>query len=300
MTQWSIPEQVSSGDCDRAVTTMSSNNLALAETRKGSVVYATWMENFCDSEADNATNEKSQRLLWRKKTSSRNRWNRIQELVNHGEEANTPKLVALPRGSLSLVWRDGRNDLDDPSKQELYFMESDDDGTTWGKEERLTPNRVICLPNMSVSEVELQGRRQKAIHLAYEDYSSPNNRSKVHYLSKVTGDWPTSAITVSGDLSVGEGAPFVLTGPEYHDVYVTYASHSYGGHNWEAMAREVGGLGSVMDLGTWEDIERVTDDPGDVRFPTSAIQGQYIHLVWADDRYDEGEYQDSADIYPTG
>jgi hypothetical protein len=125
------------------------------------------------------------------------------------------------------------------------------------------------------------------IHVVYEDYENGSNQCRVKYQYSSDGGntWLEDPTTLAEDTGgENEGAPFIYVAND-GELYLPYASHewynmgSVNGWNWEIQSNET-------ISGRWQTEVRNTTNKHDSRMPASALDGDYLHLVWFDDRHD--------------
>ncbi len=78
-------------------------------------------------------------IYFKKSTDGGATWSSDQRLTNATGSSNEPALVLGNPGEIYLVWIDTRD-----GNSEVYFKYSEDDGTTWSEDTRLTDNPSAC------------------------------------------------------------------------------------------------------------------------------------------------------------
>jgi hypothetical protein len=166
---------------------------------------------------------------------------------------------AVSGNNVHVVWVDRT-----PGNSEIFYKRSSNNGTTWGKQKRLTRNKGWSWsPSIAVSGSN--------IHVVWQDDTSGNEEiyykrstnngvtwSKQKRLTRNAGDSRNPAIAVSGS-----------------DVHVVWYDPSPG--NYEILYKQ-----SKDNGATWGKQKRLTNEASYSAEPAIAVSGNNLHVVWVD------------------
>jgi len=170
--------------------------------------------------------------------------------------------VGVSGADIHVVWHDFRD-----GNYEIYTKRSTDHGTTWGPETRLTNDiGVSWYPSVAVSD--------STVHVVWVDLRDSGSGEIYYKRSTDHGaTWgPDTRLT-------NEPAPSYQASVAVFDsnVHVAWCDNRDG--NIEIYTKR------STDNGTsWESDTRLTYDTATSRYPSLAVSGSNVHLVWEDNR----------------
>jgi len=242
---------------------------------------------------------------------------------------NNAWCIAANGNILHVVWYDIRD-----GNYEIYYKRSTDGGTSWGADERLT-NSTAAFATSFRTSVSVSGM---VVHVVWHDLRDGN--IEIYYkrspdggvswggdtrLTSFTGQSVNPSVTVSGSV-----VHVVWREQRDGNMEIYYKQSSDGGLNWGADTRltnntansqfpSVAVSGSVVhvvwwdfrngndeiyykrstDGGvSWETDTRLTSNSAESQYPSVAVSGSVVHVVWNDDR--DGNWEIYYKRNPTG
>jgi hypothetical protein len=182
--------------------------------------------------------------------------------------------VAVSGSSVHVVWSDSRDGND-----EIYYKCSIDGGVSWGADTRLTNN-----PNSSdESSVAVSG---SVVHVVWNDTRDGNN--EIYYKRSTDGgvSWGTDT-RLTNNTSYSSYPSVAVSGSFVH---VVWLDHRDG--NDEIYYKLSNNTGV-----SWGTDTRLTNDTADSEYPSVAVSGPVVHIVWHDYRNGNTEiyYKRSTD-----
>ncbi len=171
--------------------------------------------------------------------------------------------IAASGDTVHAVWFDGRHGW---PNAEIYYRRSLDGGQNWEAETRLTNDAIYS----GYPSIALVGQ---TIHLAY--FSSENDDDNIHYMRSTDAGVTWGADTELTNNPVMQQIPAVAATAS--TVHIIYHDERHG--NWEIYY-----LRSTDGGNTWDPEMRLTDDSGWSNNAGIVVRGQYVHVVWSDDR----------------
>ena len=196
-------------------------------------------------------------------------WGEDTRLTNAINISYDPSL-AVSGSVVHVVWSDKR---DGSTKVEIYYKRSEDGGSTWGVDTRLTfADSWSESPSIAIED--------SVIHLVWYDYRN------------ATGDWDYEIYykrSTDGGLT-WESDVRLTDNPSYSGFPCVAVSGQIVNVVWEDDRDGTGYEGSVYckrsaDGGaTWGSDTRLTDDIADAWDPVIAVSGSDVHVVWHDMR----------------
>jgi hypothetical protein len=223
----------------------------------GDVIHVVWYDGY-------SVGVGNWEIYYKRSTDRGLTWSDNVNLSNNESIAYNPA-IAVSGSYVHVVWYDNRD-----GNYEEYYKRSIDGGITWDPEIRLTNNTGISMhPSISASGLN--------VHLVWFDNSDGN--FEVYYKNSIDG-----GVTWSTDVRLTNTA-----GKSYHPavgvsgsvVHVAWYDSTVG--NWEIYYKRStnGGL-------TWGADTRLTNNSAISEFPTLAVSGSIVHIVWADSRQGGG------------
>ena len=174
--------------------------------------------------------------------------------------------IAVSSDTVHVVWEDQR----DNANCEIYYKRSVDGGTTWGSDTRLTINDSISWwPSIAVLG--------NNVHVVWREKRDGNH--EIYYKRSTDGGttWPASP---AGDIRLTTNTaeswnPSVAVSGE--TVHVVWSDNRISSANYEIYYKR------SIDNGTsWGADTRLTNATGASHFPTVAVEGSNVHVVWQD------------------
>jgi Neuraminidase (sialidase) len=229
----------------------TSQNNAWCVAASGDTVHVTWSDR----------RDGNDEIYYKRSADRGVTWGPDTRLTNDTAESLS---TAIPVNGhiVHIVWFDKRD-----ANYELYYKRSDDAGTTWGPDLRLTD-----APGGSVyPAITVEGQ---AVHVAWQDERDGND-GEIYYKHSQDGgvNWsPDDRLTNDPDYS---GIPSVVA----KDNVVHIAWEDYRHQNGDIFYKRSGDGGA-----TWSADLRLTTSSADQWDPALALQGQKLYLVWMDAR----------------
>jgi hypothetical protein len=248
---------------DKGVTwgtdTRLTNNSAVSEwpalSVSGSLVYIVWYDN----------RDGNYELYFKRSTDGGTTWTADSRLTNFSGDSYNPSISAADQ-IVHVSWYDNRN-----GNNEIYHKRSTDGGISWGADTRLTNNTATSWdPAVSVSG--------SIIHIIWWDNRDGNY--EIYYKRSTDAGITWGADTrLTIDNSSSEFPSLSVSGSE---VCVTWSDNRDG--NFEIYYKR------STDAGiTWGNDIRLTNNPAISRRSFAESSGQYMHIVWGDNR--DGNYE---------
>ncbi|MCK4655260.1 MAG: hypothetical protein KAU01_12530 [Candidatus Cloacimonetes bacterium] len=186
--------------------------------------------------------------------------------------SNHAKCIAAEGDTIHVVWRDGRD-----GNKEIYYKHSNDAGTNWGADTRLTDDPASSVrPSVAVSGSN--------VHVVWYDVRDGN--AEIYYKCSIDAgvNWGTdtrlsedTVHSVDPNITVSDSNLHVVWSDyPYENIY--YKRSTNGGTTWD--------IDTVLTFdtaGSWN--------------PSVAVSGSYVHIVWCDNRDGNPQtyYKRSAD-----
>ncbi|MEI6576296.1 MAG: T9SS type A sorting domain-containing protein [Bacteroidota bacterium] len=201
-------------------------------------------------------------------------WGTDIRLTNNGSDSWNPA-VSVSGSDVHVVWYDNRD-----GNWEIYYKHSSDAGVSWGPEVRLTNNAGVSrYPCIAVSG--------SVVHVVWHDDRGGNLQ-------------PYYKRSADGGVNWGPDTPLSTNlGGSYYPCVAVSASrvhvvwYDFRDGNYELYYK------ISADGGTsWGPDTRLTYDPAYSFFPSIAVSGPVVHVVWQDMR--DGNYEIYYKRDPTG
>jgi hypothetical protein len=196
-------------------------------------------------------------IFYKRSTTNGSTWGKQKRLTHNAGGSYSPA-IAVSGSHIHVVWND-----DTTGNAEIFYKRSTTNGSTWGKQIRLTHSGTSYSPAIAVSGSN--------VHVVWFD-DTPGNyeiyykRStdygatwvKTKRLTKNAGNSYPPAIAVSGS-----------------NVHVIWYDDTPG--NWEIYYKR-----STTNGATWSKQKRLTRNAGNSSNPDITVSGSNIHVVWRD------------------
>jgi hypothetical protein len=215
----------------------------------GSVVLVVW-DDFRDGNLE---------IYCKRSTDGGVSWEADTRLTNSSDVSWVPS-ISVSGSVVHVVWNDSRD-----GNLEIYYKRSIDGGITWGADTRLTINSATSeFPSVSVSG--------SVVHVVW--YDSRDGNLEIYYKRSIDGGitWGADTrLTNNADISwytsisaFGSVVHVVWTDlRDGSDPEIYYKRSTDGGVSWEADTR-------------------LTNSAGISYFPSVAVSGSVVHVVWYD------------------
>ena len=256
--QWE-PDVRLTNDPGASWTPMSS---CKAIATSGDSVHIVW-QDFRDNNAE---------IYYKHSTDGGTTWGADTRLTNALGISYDPSLAQS--GSMThVVWGDSR---DGSNIVEIYYKRSEDGGSTWGEDTRLT----LAGSYSESPSIAVEG---SVIHLVWYDYRNATGSwdFEIYYKRSADGGltWgPDTRLTNNPSYS---GFPCVAVSGEA--VHVVWEDDRDGNGEVYYKRSDDGGL-------NWGPDTQLTNEPADSWDPVVAVNDSAVHIVWMDMR-DGSDYE---------
>ncbi len=233
------------------------NNRCIAV--EGDTAHAVWFEE----------HEGKSEVYYKRSTDAGVTWEEEKRLASNGIISDNPS-IGVSGAIVHVIWHDFRD-----GDEDVYYTRSNDGGSTWQDEVRLTISGACLDPSLAVSG--------SSVHVVWRTISG------VHYLRSIDAGTTWGTDTKLTDSSYSACFPSIAASDSaVHVVWqdegnserwnVFYTNSSDGGKNWSA-------------------VTQLTDIDKHTYFPSVATSGSAVHVSWQDERNDNLEiyYKRSSD-----
>lgn len=220
-----------------------------------SAVYAVWSYDMSGNHE----------VYFGKSITGGSTWQIAQKLTDNKGESHNP-VIAVNGSNVFVAWQD-----DTPGNNEIYFKKSTDGGATWQHAKRLTNNTGdSCNPAIAVSGTTL---------FVVWDNDTPRNNNI--YFRKSVDDGATwqTAERLTDNTGDSSSPALAVSGA---NVNVVWSNTTWG--NGEVCFRK-----STDSGATWQTVQRITNNAGNSKHLTIAIDGPIVYLSWTDYTPGNGE-----------
>ncbi|MGB9720620.1 MAG: hypothetical protein ACPL28_03955 [bacterium] len=199
-------------------------------------------------------------IFYKRSTDNGTHWESDQRLTVHPGSSGPPSIAASDH-MVYVVWYDLRD-----GNPEIYFKRSTNNGATWGPDTRLTSDGANSyLPTI--------GANSLSVHIAWFD--NRDGDWEIYYKRSTDGGntWNDDTRLTS---SIGESyhPSIAVSGERIHLVW-----YDQRDGNYEIYYKK------SFDNGTnWTADTGLTSDPSPSFYPSVAVWGDKIHVVWTDER----------------
>jgi hypothetical protein len=246
LAQWQ-PDQRLTNNTSSSYT---SQNDAWCVVATGDTVHAVWYD-YRDGNSE---------IYHKRSTDGGATWGSDARLTNNASVSRYPS-VAVAGSAVHVVWNDSRD-----GNSEIYYKRSTDGGATWGSDTRLTNNG-------SPSEYPSVATTGAAVHVVWVDYRDGN--SEIYHKRSTDGGATWGGDTrLTSNASVSTYPCVAVAGSAVHVVW----NDSRDG-NSEVYYKRSGDGGT-----TWGSDTRLTNNASVSWYPSVAVVGSAVQVVWQDDR----------------
>ena len=216
-------------------------------------------------------------IYYRSSTDGGVTWGTVTRLTNDPEYSYSPT-VAVSGQMVHVAWHDNRNG----GLGEIYYKRSTNGGATWGSDIRLSSLDSLYSQFACIAVSALN------VHVVWCDHR--DNDYEIYYKRSTDGGstWgPDTRLTNSANFSV---YPSVAVSGE--NVHVSWEDLRDGNYEIYYKRSTDGGLNWGFDT-------RLTNNAGLSQFPSVAVSGSSVHVVWQDAR-DGNNFEAFYKRDPTG
>lgn len=199
-------------------------------------------------------------------------WSKDSRISNASESSIHPSIVTDQSGTIYIVWQDARDIPSEDGYWGIYFTKSIDQGETWSTPKRINaPSNDGHTPHIIVDQNSI-------IHLVWSGAPAEENYYEIYYKNSTNG-----GNTWSEDIRLTHAPDdsFTPTIATYGNTLHLVWSDKRDG-NFEIYYKK-----STNGGETWGDDVRLTNDSGDSKLPSIAVDlTGNIHVAWYDKRGD--------------
>ncbi len=235
----------------------SSTNNVWCIAANGSTLHVVWY----DYRDGTGTGE----IYYKGSTDGGITWGTDTRLTNDPAVSVNPS-VTVSGSIVHIVWQDERD-----GNPEIYYKNSTDGGITWSADTRLT-NDVANSWNPSVAVFG------SVVHIVWQDYRDGNY--EIYYKHSTDGGITWSVDTrLTNDAAYSSIPVVVVSGSIAH---IAWRDNRDGNDEIYYKHSTDGGI-------TWSADTRLTNDAANSEYPSIAVSGSLVHVVWNDTR--DGNYE---------
>lgn len=245
----------------------SSNAPSLAVNN--SLIHVTWCD-WRDGDAE---------IYYKRSTDNGISWGPDIRLTNSAGNSAIPS-VATSDSNVYVVWVDDRDA--GSFEEEIYFKYSTDNGVNWSSDIRLTNNA-------GRSAYPTLGVYGSNIHVVWEDWRDGVSQEVYYKRSTNAGSTWSSDIRLSDFPDASNLPSIAVSGINVHVVW--YDSRDGNQEIYYKVSTDNGA--------SWGPDTRLTNALGISYYPSIAISGSNVHVVWSDAR-DDPRYEVYYKRNPTG
>jgi hypothetical protein len=212
-------------------------------------------------------------IYYKRSTDGGVSWGADTRLTNNTAESKYPSIV-VSGSFVHVVWYDSRD-----GNTDIYYKHSTDAGVSWGADTRLTNNSASSyFPSVAVSG--------SFVYVVWNDYRDGNDEIYYKRSTDAGVSWGTDT-RLTYNTSGSEYPSVTVSGSIVHVVWSDYRDGNY----------EIYYKRSTDAGVSWGADTRLTNNTGVSLYPSVAVSGSVVHIVWRDYRNgnDEIYYKRSAD-----
>ena len=214
-------------------------------------------------------------IYYKRSTDGGLSWEADTRLTTNASNSRLPS-VAVSGSTLHVVWYDER-----VGNWEIYYKRSTDGGSSWGPDTRLTNDPFASFyPSVAVSG--------SVVHVVWHDQRDNSGIDEIYYKRSTDGgtSWGTD-IRLTNNIHNQQYPSVTVSGTVVHIVW-----HDYRDGNSKIYYKR------STDGGTsWGTDTQLTNDSSGAGYPSAAVSGSSLHVVWYDYRDGNPEiyYKGSTD-----
>ncbi|NOU45762.1 MAG: T9SS type A sorting domain-containing protein [Bacteroidales bacterium] len=249
---------------DTRLTTNTSDSWNPSVSVIGSVVHVVWEDE----------RQGNSEIYYKSSTDGGVSWGTDTRLTNNAADSWNPT-VSVSGSAVHVAWYDFRD-----GNWEIYYKRSANGGLSWDAEKRLTTNTAVSrYPSVASSGSN--------VYVVWHD--DRNGTYESYYKSSADGGLNWGADTRLSNSSAGSFYPSIAVSGAV--LQVVWFDQRDGNYEIYYKRSTDGGL-------SWETDTRLTDDPAYSFYPSVAVSGPVVHVVWQDFR--DGNYEIYYKRDPTG
>ncbi|TRZ72141.1 MAG: exo-alpha-sialidase, partial [Bacteroidetes bacterium] len=204
-------------------------------------------------------------IYYKRSLNGGNNWGADIRLTNAIRASESPS-AAISDSVIHLTWYDERDDPSGNWYTEIYYKRSTDLGLTWGPDFRLTEKSAYAgFPCIAVAG--------QTVHIVWEDMR--NGDYDVYYKRSTDGGLSWGLDTLLTNSLADQSDPCITVSDSV--VYVVWHDSRDGNQEIYYKRSADGGI-------TWGVDTRLTNNSGYSEYPTLAVSGSNVHVVWDDNR----------------
>jgi len=232
---------------DVRLTNGDSNNYWPVVSVNGDNIHVVWTLDYYE-------------IYYKTSTDNGENWSSDVRLTKGGFHSEYP-VVSVNGDNIHVVWYDHRDE-----NWEIYYKRSTDNGENWSSDVRLTNNSSYSYwPTIAVNGDN--------IHVVWHD--DRNGNYEIYYKTSTdNGENWSSDVRLTNDDSTSEHPTMAVNENNIHVVW-----HDDRNGNYEIYYKT-----STNNGKNWSSDVRVTNDDSTSYWPTMAVNGNNIHVVWHDYR----------------
>ncbi len=240
---------------DTRLTNDPSDALYPSASVSGSVVHVVWEDN----------RDGSYEIFYKRSTDAGVSWETDTQWTNTNVWVEYPS-VTVSGSVVHVVWEDERN-----GNYEIYYKRSIDDGLSWETDTRLTNNTARSnRPSVTVSG--------SVVHVVWGDERDGNE--EIYFKRSTDGGESWSLDTrLTNNTSLSRKPSVRASGSAVHVVWYDYRD---GGPEIYYKRSSDAGV-------SWESDTRLTNNIYNSYYPSVAVSGLVVHVVWIDERDGDAE-----------
>jgi hypothetical protein len=243
----------------------TSYNNAWCIASSGTVVHAVWYD-YRDSNWE---------IYYKRSIDAGLSWGADTRLTINTASSLSPS-VAVSGPSVHVVLQDNRD-----GNEEIYYKRSSDGGVSWGADTRLTNNSALSkYPSVAVFG--------SLVNVVWQDNRDGYNPEIYCKRSTDAGVSWGADTRLTNDTSGSYFPSLAVSGPVVHVVWMDGRDG-----NWEIYYKRSTNAGI-----SWGADTRLTNITGTSTYPSIAVYGTVVHVVWSD--YRDGNYEIYYKRNPTG
>ncbi|MCX6162600.1 MAG: exo-alpha-sialidase, partial [Ignavibacteriae bacterium] len=213
-------------------------------------------------------------IYYKRSTDGGITWGNDNRLSNTSASSYYPS-VSVSGFNVHVVWHDTRD-----GSSEIYYKRSTDGGINWSADTRLTNDPSLS----SCAQIAVSGSN---VHVIW--YDNRNGNYEIYYKFSVDGgiNWDVDT-RLTNDPALSHYPCVAVLGSA---IDVIWADTRDGNYEIYFKQSTNGGV-------SWGTDTRLTYDPAESSYPSIAVSGSVVHVVWTDNR--DGNYEIYYKRNPTG
>jgi hypothetical protein len=206
-------------------------------------------------------------LLYKRSSNDGKTWDSTIKLIDTPYHAILPS-AAINQNTIHIVWRDDRESW----LSAIYYMRSEDNGTTW------TPEINITTPNGGTDKADIAIWGNK-IYVVYMD------GFQLYFIkSEDNGNTWGTPENITATNRDSNHPRITINGSNIHIVWMDHYDK-----NGNMQFGDIFYMNSTDSGSTWNEEQNLTplgNNPLDSDYPDIVINGSILHVVYIDDRFD--------------